>query len=592
MIIRINSLESTVEIFYERYVKLHGFIKLESESEEKRYIIIVQIVSTQTIQDYVLTRKKLRNVRLTDYIQAELESELEYVSQGRPIICSVIDRRSGEREDHTLNVFFTIEDLMEREIIKPHSLRISEDQSDKAEHLKAVFDPDGIYIGVLAAENRVDVFFPMRYLMYHMFIAGATGQGKSNLNQVFIDGLLQHNAKVILRESNQMVSMLAIDVHDEYARGCQARGVFDIAEAVEYNERLIGEWFYLYPHNTVAPPELNRIARSCLINYQEIMPQDLLSTSTFNDLQVAALYAAYNHDRQNYIDLLLHGTDAEIDMIPGRHHESTFNALRRRLFWLENSQMFQDGGNSRLPEIITKLENGSVIIFNVSLISEKEQFLFNSILARTLFEIRKSLKSSNDLNTFHNKLNESLPEGFLSNFIQATDTSPHGVLSNIYMKTSTQLKGLEDMPIIIFTIEEAPTILRTEIMRYSNVFKDISRQGRKFNLALQVISQQYTPIDDTIISNMNTVINLPLRSEKEKKAASGTIGGGVKFYDIESLTGTRGIALIAGIWLTNFQKLKIPLYDDHFDAHTRSEFERFARIMRERNRGPPNTDLP
>lgn len=592
MIIRINSLESTIEIFYERYVKLHGFIKLESQSDEKRYIIIVQIVSTHTIQDYVMTRQKLRNVRLTEYIQAELESELEYVSQGRPIICSEIDLASGEQENKILNVFFTIEDLMETEVIKPHSLYISEDQSDIAEYLRAIFDPDGIYMGVLAAENEVDVYFPIGYLMYHIFIAGATGQGKSNLNQVFIDGLLQHNAQVILGESTQMVSMMAIDVHDEYARGCQERGVFDIAETVEYNERLIGEWFYLYPHNTVAPPELNRIARSCVINYQELMPQDLLSTGTFNELQASALFAAYNHNRQGYINLVLHGTEEEINAIPGGHHEATFGALRRRLFWLENSHMFQDGANSRLPEIVTRLESGSVILFNVSLISEKEQFLYNSVLARTLFEIRKALKSSNDLNTFHERLNESLPEGFLNNFIHAGGSNQHGILPDIYMKTDADLKRPEEMPIIIFTIEEAPTILRSEIMKYSTVFKDISRQGRKFNLALQVISQQYTPIDDTIISNMNTVINLPLRSEKEKSAASAIIGGGVKLHDIDSLTGTRGIALIAGIWLTNFQKLKIPLYDDHYNDHTRVRFERFAQEIRGRNRGPPITDLP
>ena len=148
MIININSLESTIEIFYERYVHFHGFIKLEAESDEKEYIIIVQVVSIQTIRDYILTRQKLRNVRLTEYIQAELETELEYVMQGRPIICVEIDKNSHGRVIHTLNVFFTIEDLMENDIIKPHSLRISEDQTDKAEYLRSIFNPDGIYMGV------------------------------------------------------------------------------------------------------------------------------------------------------------------------------------------------------------------------------------------------------------------------------------------------------------------------------------------------------------------------------------------------------------------------------------------------------------
>ena len=145
---------------------------------------------------------------------------------------------------------------------------------------------------------------------------------------------------------------------------------------------------------------------------------------------------------------------------------------------------------------------------------------------------------------------------------------------------------------MIFTIEEAPSLLRPDMMRYSNVFKDISRQGRKFNLALEVISQQYSPIDDTILSNMNTVINLPLRSEKEKLIATRTLGGGIQHADLESLTGTIGIALISAIWLTNFQKLKVPLYDEFFEKVSKPFYENFVRQMKSRKISPPPTSLP
>ena len=128
-------------------------------------------------------------------------------------------------------------------------------------------------------------------------------------------------------------------------------------------------------------------------------------------------------------------------------------------------------------------------------------------------------------------------------------------------------------------------------MKFSNVFKDISRQGRKFNLGLEVISQQYSPIDDTIISNMNTVVNLPLRSEKEKSAAAKILGGGIQYSDIESLTGTRGIALISGIWLTNFQKLRIPLYDDYFKEVSKNFYIEFSKKMKSQTSTPP-TGLP
>ena len=55
MIIRINPTESVIEIFHEKYVHLHGFIKLEAEDKEenKEYTIIIQILSELTISDYI-----------------------------------------------------------------------------------------------------------------------------------------------------------------------------------------------------------------------------------------------------------------------------------------------------------------------------------------------------------------------------------------------------------------------------------------------------------------------------------------------------------------------------------------------------------
>ena len=582
MIIKINSLESTIEIFYENYIHLHGFLKLKAKDEknDKEYIIIVQILNEQTIMDYVLTRQKLRNVKMTDYIKSELEMELQYVIQGRPIIFVEKDKKSKTEIPHTINVFFEIEDLMESKVLTPHSMEIPEDQSDIHEYLKHIFPPDGIFMGYLASEKKVEVYFPFKYLMYHFFIAGATGMGKSNLNQVFIDGLLQHNAQIMLGDKGNKISMLAIDMHDEYALGCIKYGVNDICKAVNYNKELIGSWFYLYPNKGIPPTELRSVAEPCLINYQEIKPEDLFATGSFNDLQVGAIFSAYRSDQEDYIENLL--TDGYRP--PGGHDEKTMAAIRRRMHWLEYSEMFQSNAASKLPEIVKKLETGGLIIFNASMISDLEQFLFNSVLARTLFDLRKSLKSSSDIATLEKKLDQTLPKNFYQNY--------KNNLKDLYIKTGTMVKDPSEMPIIIFTIEEAPSILRPEMMRYNNVFKDISRQGRKFNLGLEVISQQYSPIDDTILSNMNTVINLPLRSEKEKAVAAKTLGGGIQHSDLESLTGTRGIALISGIWLTNFQKLKIPLYDEYFESHSKKFYEDFSKKIASLGISPPPTALP
>ncbi len=580
MIIRINSLESTIEIFYKNYVHLHGFIKLEAKANNKIYIIIAQILSEQTISDYIITRQKLKNVQITDYIKAELETELEYVIQGRPIILIENNNTNKEMNRFTTNVFFEIEDLMEKQVLKPHSMKISDNQDDIHDYLGYIFPPDGIFMGYLASQRKVPVKFPYKYLMYHFFIAGATGMGKSNLNQVFIDGLLQHNAHVILENKGTKISMLSIDMHDEYALGCIKYGVYDICKTTNMNKELFGSWFYLYPNKGIPPPELKSLAVPCVINYQEIKPEDLFATGSFNDLQVGAIYSAYRSDEDNYIENLL----SDGYRPPGGHDDKTMAAIRRRMHWLEYSDMFQSNGSSKLPEIVEKLEKGGIIIFNASMISDLEQFLFNGVLARTLFDIRKALKSSTDINTLEQKLNQNLPKNFYDNYKLN--------LKNLYIESGKKVKDPSNLPIIIFTIEEAPSVLRSEMMRYNNVFKDISRQGRKFNLGLEVISQQYSPIDDTILSNMNTVINLPLRSEKEKAVAANTLGGGIQHNDLESLTGTRGIALISGIWLTNFQKLRIPLYDTYFENVSMKFYKVFANKIKSKGIIPPPTALP
>ncbi|MFX1349635.1 MAG: hypothetical protein ACFE92_13280, partial [Promethearchaeota archaeon] len=177
MIIRINPTESVIEIFHEKYVHLHGFVKLEAkdETEKKDYTIIIQILKEYTIQDYIMTRQKLKNVKMTEYITAELETELQYVIQGRPIILTERDKKSKKENNFTSNVFFLIEDIMEKGVLKPHSMEISEIQDDKADYLETIFTPDGVYMGSLASEANVNVYFPYKYLMYHFFIAGATG---------------------------------------------------------------------------------------------------------------------------------------------------------------------------------------------------------------------------------------------------------------------------------------------------------------------------------------------------------------------------------------------------------------------------------
>ena len=107
MIIRINSIESTIEVFHEHYLHLHGFLKLsvEDEKNNKEYTIIVQILNVQTISDYIMTRQQLRNVEISSYIKDLLEMELQYVIQGRPIVCVEKDTKNKKEKAIVWNSF-------------------------------------------------------------------------------------------------------------------------------------------------------------------------------------------------------------------------------------------------------------------------------------------------------------------------------------------------------------------------------------------------------------------------------------------------------------------------------------------------------
>ena len=78
---------------------------------------------------------------------------------------------------------------------------------------------------------------------------------------------------------------------------------------------------------------------------------------------------------------------------------------------------------------------------------------------------------------------------------------------------------IDTLPHINFVIEEAPSVLNPERIRFGSVFRDISRQGRKFQIGLTVISQQVTAIDEGILTQVNTEITMALGNETERREA-------------------------------------------------------------------------
>lgn len=537
------------------YYPVHSHILLEvRDGDRVPYSILCMNQKVVTIEEYVELRRRTANLEINEYLTSLLRTGLRYVIFASPIILI-------NHEDEGIfirNIFIRIERLMQSGLLVPHSISIADNQTQVPELLTHIFPQEnGVFVGRLLYDNT-SVYIPVPSLPTHLGIIGTTGAGKSNFMQVMLHGIIEHNLEIIsgnLTESS-LVASLAIDPHDEYALGPEGRGLYHIFNLLEpvVRDNLFGSFFYLYPHNSRIQDRLNVVSNPVIINYEEIVPYDLLNVQDFTSQQAEVMLAEHNVAHDNWINNIL-SPDPDRMQSTG-HHPASVTATRRRLRALQRSNIFQlsDEFTSTLPIIIDVLESGKILDFNCSLLSDFEMFLFNTVIARTIFDIRKSLKASRTIDDFRAQLRDRLPQSFINRY---QDLSK-------YISTGNEVRDPNQMPIVMFTIEEAPSILRPELMKGRNIFKDIARQGRKFNISLSVISQQITTLENAIISNINTNINLPVGSDKERRGLIDNASSTMQLGDLRSLEGTRGVAVINGNWLTKFQKLDIPRYITYF----------------------------
>jgi DNA helicase HerA-like ATPase len=136
-------------------------------------------------------------------------------------------------------------------------------------------------------------------------------------------------------------------------------------------------------------------------------------------------------------------------------------------------------------------------------------------------------------------------------------------------RDSAEVRDPRSLPVIQVTVEEAPTILNPELMRGQSVFKDISRQGRKFNIGLLVVSQQVSVLDNVILSQMNTEINLRLGNEREIKACIDNASVNISGFESEFRVMARGEAILTASYRELPLPVRIPFFNDIYqkDKH-------------------------
>jgi hypothetical protein len=250
-------------------------------------------------------------------------------------------------------------------------------------------------------------------------------------------------------------------------------------------------------------------------------------------------------------------------------HRTSLSGINRRLGFLASNRSnlvpSSMAYQSSLADIIIALETGRVLDVDTSLMTETEQFLLTTVVARTLFALRKAVKSASDWQGFmgtganDGEIDRHLPrQGSLKEALQERleeEDSP-------YRTADGQLCNINELPAVNILIEEAPSILNPARMRFGSVFRDISRQGRKFGLGLTVVSQQVTEIDDGILSQINTEITMALGNEDERQAAVRTASNDIYPFKRELQVMGTGQAVLSA----SYKGVPLPIQIRNFDG--------------------------
>lgn len=440
---------------------------------------------------------------------------------------------------------------------------------------------DGIYIGnLLAGEHPlsgVPVFLPPHAISHHIGIFGRTGCGKSNTMMVLIDSMFKNNERVHTTGKGQKVSMLAIDPHDEFLdwhkKSGGRGGISEITERYSEEEKkaLVNPFFYLTPKQIPEGEGLGRIR----ISRADVIPEDLISITEFSEQQSQFAGLLYSLHGEMWISKLLSG-DLGDDPAIAQYLDATKGAVERRVSFLRSGQtkvftpFDPEVGyeyDSNLPDLVCALEKGRIITIDTTLMTEMEQFLLTTLVARVLFVLRKALKASRDDA-------DSLKHEIKLAFGVGTNGGGVGSRSLVYKLLEALENGdlpylkngstvsVDTLPHINFVIEEAPSVLNPERIRFGSIFRDISRQGRKFQIGLTVISQQVTAIDEGILTQINTEITMALGNATERKEAIRNASADLFGFEKELQVMGKGQAILTASYKDVPLPIQAPLYDD------------------------------
>src|SRR5436853_288150 len=351
-----------------------------------------------------------------------------------------------------------------------------------------------------SGETVVDfeVGIPGTSLASHVGIFATTGMGKSNLMKVLASGVMQRGGRY---------GLLLVDPHGEYRTA--------LAKHPWAGERL----------RTYAARRLPNTS-ALKVSLAELAVDDLRTAYEWSRPQEEALFELERHYGATDLRWLLDFAQIddlaafrEIDL-NGRVALNTLQVVHRRARRIvELPCVAADPNVSVGGAVITDLQQGKVVLIDVSGLGSTEEVLVASFLTRRVLD----------------------------------------EWSSAYLE---QPELHERLPVVAIVLEEAQRVLSASRDRESNVFPRVAREGRKFKVGLCAVSQQPKLLDDELLSQFNTFFVLGLADEKDRNILRSSSKQDISALGPEIQTLMPGECLVANLEAPFAVPAKVCLYDD------------------------------
>ena len=353
---------------------------------------------------------------------------------------------------------------------------------------------------------------------YHIGIFATTGMGKSNLMKV-LAGMVLESGKY---------SMLILDPHGEYYDGGG-----DPAHKGLVDHPLAGKKMRVYSSRDLVGPH-NKLK----ISAREIDIKDLRHIYDFTQPQIEMLYAVRHSFGQDWLEGISNANmeDLLIKLSGGRgFFESTAGVIQRRADQiLRLPFIHKDSSLSITRNVIGDLKSGKLVLVDTSNMSEQEELLVSTVLARAVF--------------FNNNRAYQDPAKFK-----------------------------ELLPTVI-VMEEAQRVLSQKGKSDINIFAQISREGRKFKTGLCAITQQPKLIDEELLSQFNTLFILGLADERDRNIVKSSAKQDISDLGTEIQMLEAGEALITSPQSPFAIPAKIHLYEEWLKNRVPQSGKKFEKV--------------